>query len=320
MSVVKIDTTIANDRINDDLIQPFQLEVSSLRGRLVRLGPVLDKILNAHDYPNSVARLVTETITLSLVLSSMLKYEGIFTLQSSSDGPVSMLVTDVTTKGHVRACASFDKDRIQDTAEKDLLGKGHLAFTVDQGMHTERYQGIVSIENGSLEESIQHYFSQSEQIGTGLRMAVQAPEEGAKTGWRAGAIMLQHLPEHGEHLDHKQRKDISFKEDSTDMEEDWRRANILLDTCTAEEFLAPALDGNELLVRLFHEEGVRVYTPTHVIKKCRCSRERIEGILKTLSEEELQESAEKSKIEICCEFCNEQYLFKLDDILGARDA
>ena len=144
--------------------------------------------------------------------------------------------------------------------------------------------------------------------------------EGAKTGWRAGAIMLQHLPEHGEHLDHKQRKDISFKEDSTDMEEDWRRANILLDTCTAEEFLAPALDGNELLVRLFHEEGVRVYTPTHVIKKCRCSRERIEGILKTLSEEELQESAEKSKIEICCEFCNEQYLFKLDDILGARDA
>ncbi|MAS86425.1 MAG: molecular chaperone Hsp33 [Micavibrio sp.] len=311
--------------VNDDVVQPFQLESSSLRGRLVRLGPVLDDILGAHDYPLIVSKLVAETTTLALLLSSMLKYEGVFTLQMSSDGPVTMVVADVTTQGHVRACATFSEERLLALKKKEpsfeqLVGKGYLAFTVDQGENTERYQGIVSLEGESLLESIEHYFAQSEQIGTGLKMAIGMPPNNKKSGWRAGAIMLQHLPEHGEHLDKADRKTIDFKEDSQDMEEDWQRANILLETCTAEEFLSPSLDGNNLLMRLFHEEGVRVFTPLAIQKKCRCSLERSESVILALSEEELRNAAKEDKmIHMTCEFCSQTYDFALDKILKKKE-
>jgi molecular chaperone Hsp33 len=324
MNVIKFDDIVANDMVNDDVVQPFQLESSSLRGRLVRLGSVLDNIIVAHDYPLAVSKLVAETTTLALLLSSMLKYEGVFTLQMSSEGPVNMVVADVTTQGHVRACATFSEDKIsklkkEPTFEK-LVGKGYLAFTVDQGEHTERYQGIVSLEGDSLLESIEHYFAQSEQIGTGLKMAVGVPLKNKKTGWRAGAIMLQHLPEHGEHLDKADRKTIDFKEDSKTMEEDWQRANILLKTCTAEEFLSPSLDGNNLLMRLFHEEGVRVFTPLAVQKKCRCSQERSESVILSLSEEELRDAAEDDKmIHMTCEFCSHTYDFALNKMLKKKE-
>lgn len=314
MNIIKMDSDVANDVVNDDVIQPFQLEVSSLRGRLVRLGPVLDTIIEAHGYPRPVSHLLAETVTLTLLLSSMLKYDGVFTLQVSSEGPVRMLVADVTNKGYIRACAGFDKDSIKDTDKKeDMLGKGHIAFTVDQGQHMERYQGIVSITEGDLQKSIDHYFEQSEQIGTGLKMAIQGPT-GKAGNWRAGAIMLQHLPDEGGHLDHKDRKHISVKEDSEDMDEDWRRANILLETCTAEEFLAPALDGNELLVRLFHEEGVRVYEPTSVVMKCRCSEEKTKAVIASLSEEDKEDMADDGKISVTCEFCNSTYIYDISEL------
>ena len=305
-------------KTEDNLIQTFQLEASEIRGRAVRLGSLLNDILEPHNYPEPVAHLVAETITLALLLSSMLKYEGIFTLQTKGDGPVKMLVADVTSDGHVRGCASFDPERLQHAQEQlaaletkessqnhlaQYLGKGYIAFTVDPKANEERYQGIVELKGSSLVDCVQHYFNQSEQIGTGIKMAV------GKRGkiWRAGGIMLQHMPEAG--------KNIAGGVSNT-REDDWRRSMILLDTATEQEMLDPSLPVNDLLFRLFHEEGVRVYTPDHLIAKCRCSEERVENMLVMMQGEEVDYMAKNGKIEVKCEFCSRDYSFDLKSLKG----
>ncbi len=300
----------------DNYFQTFQLESSNIRGRIVRLGSVLDEILDAHNYPLPVSHLVAETATLSLALSSMLKYEGIFTLQAQGDGPLKMLVSDVTSSGILRACASFDEERMQHSREQLLalkttessqnhlaqyLGKGYIAFTVDQGQHTDRYQGIVELKGASLVDCVQHYFTQSEQIGTGIKMAV------GRRGnhWRAGAIMLQNMPE--QYADHAAIGNMD--------EDDWRRAMILLESCTEDEFLDPGLDTDNLLIRLFHEEGIRVYDRHDIQKGCRCAAERVENILYSMTEEDIEHMSIKGKIEMVCEFCSKVYVYKESDVL-----
>ncbi|PCJ02860.1 MAG: molecular chaperone Hsp33 [Alphaproteobacteria bacterium] len=301
----------------DNFFQIFQLEASNIRGRIIRMGSVLDDILEAHDYPLPIAHLVAETITLTLALSSMLKYEGVFTLQVQGDGPLKMLVSDVTSEGIVRACASFDTERFQNSREQiaalkttessqnhlaQYLGKGHIAFTVDQGKHTERYQGIVELKGASMVDCVQHYFVQSEQIGTGIKMAV-----GKRDGkWRAGAIMLQHMPE----------DEANMQAGAGNLDEDdWRRAMILLDSCTDDEFLTVSLDADQLLMRLFHEEGVRVYEPQDIKKGCRCYSQRVENILYSMSEDDINHMSIKGNIEMTCEFCSRIYTFDTKDIL-----
>src|SRR5436853_3899273 len=165
---------------SDDLVQPFRLDPFALRGRLVRLGPTVDRILSQHDYPDPVAAILGEAITLAIVLAGALKYEGVFTLQTKSDGPVRLIVADVSTEGAVRGYAQYDRDRLEslrlDGAGRpeispsvpELIGSGYIAFTVDQGEHTERYQGIVEIVGTTLAECAQHYFRQSEQIQAGI--------------------------------------------------------------------------------------------------------------------------------------------------------
>lgn len=305
------DDTIEVAQLIDNVIQPFQLEVSSLRGRVVRLGSTLDDILTAHDYPKPVAHLVAEIATLALLLSSMLKYDGIFTLQTKGDGPINMLVADVTSDGKVRACATFDEERVE-TARAHLsalktpegsdhhlaqfLGAGYIAFTVDQGEHMERYQGIVELQGASLVDSVRHYFNQSEQIGAAVKMAV-----GQRDGkWRGSGVMLQHMPEDD--------KNPALGETNLD-EDDWRRAMILLDSCTEDEFLDPQLDHNSLLMRLFHEEGVRVYAPIMATKECRCSAERVENMLLMMPAEDREYMHENGEISMRCEFCGTDYAF-----------
>ena len=305
-------------RADDNVIQNFKLESSYLRGRSVRLGTVLDDVLDAHAYPEPVAHLVAETMTLALLLSSMLKYEGVFTLQTKGDGPVSMLVADVTSGGQVRGCASFDAERLQhaqeqigalsavESAENHLaqyLGKGYIAFTVDQGTNTARYQGIVELKGSSLISCVQHYFNQSEQIGTGIQMAVGRRGE----SWRAGAIMLQHMPEDAKNPEAGM---------GNVREDDWRRAMILLDTCTEDELLAPNLHSNILLTRLFHEEGVRVYRPLNVVKGCRCDESKVEGIIAQLSDDDIEYMTVDGRIVMRCEFCSRDFVFDLEKIRG----
>lgn len=302
----------------DNFFQIFQLEESNIRGRVVRMGHVLDEILGAHDYPLPIAHLVAETIALSLSLSSMLKYDGVFTLQVQGDGPLKMLVSDVTSAGVVRACATFDEERFQKSREQiaelkatessqnhlaQYLGKGYIAFTVDQGKHTERYQGIVELKGSSMVDCIQHYFTQSEQIGTGIKMAV-----GKRDGkWRAGTIMLQSMPEGDEG-----KKEILGNLD----EDDWRRAMILLESCTEDELLDKGLDSNQLLLRLFHEEGVRVYGRKNIEKGCRCDAYRVENILYAMTEDDVNHMDVDGQIEMKCEFCSRAYMFKTNDVLN----
>ncbi|MCD8570791.1 MAG: Hsp33 family molecular chaperone HslO [Alphaproteobacteria bacterium] len=283
-----------------------------MRGRLVKLGKVLDDVLTPHAYPEAVAHLVAENLTLSLLLSSMLKYDGIFTLQCQGDGPVKMLAADVTSQHAVRACASFDTDRIEkisrtlngldspETSQNQLaqyLGKGYIAFTVDPANpDMERYQGIVELKGASLVDCVQHYFNQSEQIGTGIKMAV-----GKRDGkWRAAGIMLQKMPEEGGYT--------AAGHSNLD-EDDWRRAMILMDSCTDDELLSAKLHPHEVLFRLFHEEGVRVFQPYMAHKECRCSRERVENILKMMSDDDREYMKVDGEISMHCEFCGTDYVF-----------
>jgi molecular chaperone Hsp33 len=301
----------ARTRFPDDLVQPFQIEASSLRGRLARLGPVVDTILTRHAYPDAVAAMLGEAIALAVVLAGALKYDGVFTLQTKGDGPLHLLVADVTSAGAVRGYAQYDEGRLQEvlSARRSgaansvprLLGAGYIAFTVDQGEHTERYQGIVELQGASLTECAHHYFRQSEQIQAGIKTAVG--RDPVSKAWRAGGIMLQRLPSEG--LD-------TFALEA--QEDGWRRAMVLMSSSTSAELLDPTLAHNDLLFRLFHEDGVRVFDAHGLAARCRCSRERIERILRQLPPDDNAEIVKDEEIRVTCEFCNTQYAFARDEI------
>lgn len=320
---------IANDNItdntapDDNVIQPFQLETSGLRGRVVRLGTVLNDILSAHDYPAPVAHLLAETTVMSLLLGSMLKYEGIFTLQIAGDGPIKTLVSDVTSAGAVRGYAGYDHDAVAamltsgkahehgtyngfDLAQ--LAGKGYLAFTVDQGENTERYQGIVELRGAALSNSVAHYFSQSEQIETTIKVAAAYD---AASGWQAGGIIVQRMPDAGESI----QGAIPINRDTIEEKrEDWVRTHTLLQSVRDEELTSPALHSHSLLMRLFHEEGVRIFPEQTVFKQCRCSAERVQNVLHTLSEDDREHAATNGVIAMTCEFCSRTYHFSAHDL------
>ena len=297
-----------------DVIQPFQLELANVRGRAVRLARVPNDLLALHDYPPQVEQVVAEAAMIAVVLASLLKYEGIFTLQAKGNGPISLLVADVTTAGDVRAYARFEPDRLPPSGApatvSRLFGEGYLTFTVDQGEHTERYQGIVELVGDTLIQCLDHYFRQSEQLLTSVKMAVRRHPE----GWRAGAILLQRLPE-----DDALRTLKSQAED----EEDWHRANILMGTVAEVELLDRTLHLNNLLFRLFHEERIRVFAPTVVRRGCRCSETRVRRVLRSLPRAELDELKLDGEVVVTCEFCSETYRFDdraIDLLFGSGDA
>ncbi len=305
--------------IRDDLVLPFQIEASRLRGRMVKLGPALDEILTRHAYPEPVARFLAETMTLAMLLSSMLKYDGIFTLQTKGDGPISLMVADITSVGDIRAYAQFDEAALKKAADDvaiapapALLGKGHIAFTVDQGPNTERYQGIVELYGKTLADCVQHYFRQSEQIDTGLTVSVdqETLPDGSKGAWRAGGIMVQRLPQ-----DPTEHVLGSGDEDA------WRRAMVLMASATGDELLDPGLAASDLLFRLFHEDGVRVWQPKGLRFGCRCSRERVSDMLSSLPRDEVQSlKIDDGRVEVVCQFCSTAYHFDdadLDRVYGA---
>src|SRR6516165_3795389 len=177
----------------DDAILPFAVKALDLRGRIVRLGAAVDTILSGHDYPAPVAKLLGEAIVLTVMLGSALKFDGRFILQTQADGPVRMLVVDFVSPGRVRACARFDQQELARAIEEGrdspgaLLGTGHLAMTIDQGPGMNRYQGLVGLTGGSLEEAAHEYFLRSEQIPIRVRLAVaeelRASADGPNHRW-----------------------------------------------------------------------------------------------------------------------------------------
>lgn len=307
----------------DDVAVPFTLEKLDSRGRVVKLGDALDAIIKRHNYPEPVARLLGEAVTLAALIGSSLKFEGRFILQSRTDGPVNLLVVDFDTPDGLRAYARFDADALEEanktgkTSPAELLGKGILAMTVDQGVHMDRYQGIVALEgHEGLEEVAHTYFLQSEQIPTRVRLAVAQLSERGRPGarWRAGGVLLQHLPESGISKQADLPGDGDFENEATadkDFVEDngWTEAKILLDTLTDAELADPELSSERMLFRLFHETGVRMFEPQLLVDRCTCNAERVEQMIFDFTPEDRADMVVDGQIEVVCEFCSTHYHF-----------
>lgn len=309
----------ANDPgIADDQTLPFFLRNATVRGRLVRLGPSFDTIVTRHGYPEPVAALLGEALAVAAALAGALKFEGVFTLQAKGDGAVRMLVADVTHAGHMRGYAQVDDDKLPKGpvagAERvsALLGKGYLAFTVDQGADMDRYQGIVELQPGGLDESVRHYFRQSEQIDTGLKLAAQRTAR----GWRAGALLLQRLPkEGGTDLARTLLADPESDAAAQASADEWDHLMALTGTVSDIELTDPQLASDDLLFRLFHEEeGARLGDPHRLQDKCRCSRGRVARVLLSLPVEDREHLRVDGVVSATCEFCSTRYLFNDADL------
>lgn len=288
-----------------DVAIGFALPGRHARGRLVRLGPVLDEVLSAHAYPAPIARVLSEALVLTGLLGAMLKDAGgQLTLQAQTEaGIIDLLVADYRD-GELRGYVRFDRERLAEAAAlpslADLFGKGYLAITFDQAVSNERYQGIVPLEGGSLAEAAQHFFSQSEQIPSLVRLAVD------DTGHVAGGILLQHLPE-GE----EGRERLHTRLDHPE----WDHVRILAETIRDGELVDKALPLDTLLWRLFHdEEEVRVLATQALTRGCRCSADYIQSVIARFAPEERAEMVDADGvIKVDCEFCSRVFPIRLSD-------
>lgn len=301
----------------DDAVLPFEVDALDLRGRLTRLGPTLDDILHKHDYPPAVGKLLGEAIVLTTLLGSSLKFDGRFILQTRTDGPVSFLIVDFKAPDRLRAYARYDATRLNEGLDSGaLLGKGHLAMTIDQGPDMSRYQGLVALHGGGLEDAAHEYFLRSEQIPTRVRLAVGEEwrgGDGGKRRWRAGGMLLQFLPKAPERARQADLHPGDAPEGTVvhEVPEDdaWVEGQSLIGTVEDVELLDPDLSGERLLYRLFHERGVRVFAPLPLRAQCSCSREAVSSMLKSFSPNERADMVKDGKVVVTCEFCSSVYEF-----------
>jgi len=305
----------------DDSVLPFAVAALDLRGRIVRLGPALDAILTRHAYPEPVARLLGEAAALTVLIGTALKFEGRFQLQTRTDGVVDMLVVDFDSPDRMRAFARFDSARLSapgGAGGDALLGRGHIALTIEQSTATARYQGVAPIEGGSLEEGARLYFQQSEQIPTFIRLAAGQVVTPMGAHWRAGGLLAQFLPQSEErrriadfhpgdapegHVGHQWAED-----------EAWIEAQALAATVEDHELLDPSLSSEDLAYRLFHERGVAAFPAQAVRDSCRCSNERVEAMLRSFTPQERGDMIDDDGlISVTCEFCSTVRRFKPSD-------
>jgi molecular chaperone Hsp33 len=306
--------------ITDNFIQPFQLENIAARGRMVRLGKVVEDVLGNHDYPEPVALLLGELLALAALVSGALKFDGVFTVQAKGDGPVKTLVADINTDGNMRGYAQFDEERLdaelrgadpdgwRDCPVPRLLGAGYLAFTVDQGPDTERFQGIVELVGAQLADSAHNYIRQSEQLDAVVLLAsgiVPGPTGGAE--WRAGGVMIQRLPNKGRRL-------LSGETRDDKDEDDWVRAVALMSSTSQDELLNVALHPHDLLYRLYYEDGVRVFESRSLAMFCRCTQEKVVGMLQSFPRTEIEQMTVDDEVVVTCEFCGLNYKFDQTDL------
>src|ERR1700738_139871 len=303
----------------DDAVLPFEVAELDLRGRLTRLGPGLDDLLAKHDYPPAVGKLLGEAIVLTTLLGSSLKFDGRFILQTQTDGPGSFLIVDFQAPDRLRAYARFDAARLKEGLDSGaLLGKGHLAMTIDQGPDMSRYQGMVALDGGSLEDAAHEYFLRSEQIPTRVRLAVGEEWRGGEGGgpkhrWRAGGILLQSLPKAPERARQADLHPGDAPEGSVThaVEEDdaWVEGQSLISTVQDIELIDPDLSGGGLLYRLFHERGVRVFPPLPLRAQCSCSRDAVASMLASFAPKDRADMVKDGKVVVTCEFCSSVYQF-----------
>lgn len=307
----------------DDTVLPFQLDRSDIRGRVARLDGVLDRVLAQHDYPPQVEALVAEAALLTALIGQTIKLRWKLSLQIRGDGPIRIIATDYfgpTDDGkpaRIRAWASFDRARL-DPARRpfDQMGRGYFAILIDQGPGTAPYQGITPLVGGSLSACAETYFAQSEQLPTRFALTFgQSILASGRRGWRAGGVMLQHMPEASAHVARDggsgeggllSASDILHGDD----EENWTRANLLLDTVEEIELVGPEVQPTELLVRLFHDEGPRVFDAQPVAFGCTCSADKVRQSLSIYSAKDIAHMTTPEGIVTAdCQFCGAHYEF-----------
>ena len=306
--MTKIMTDISENPIFENSVTVFQLDGQPVRGRAVTMGSALNKALGTR-YPDVVARLLGEAMLISAIVAQSLKFDGRLVIQchGTNKGVVSLLMRDCTTVGRVRGYARWDEASLKELkldnrnpGAEDLLGGGTFSMTIDQGPDMDQYQGLSAIEGARLSDCAEHYFKQSEQIPTEIRLVCgQLQEPGKDPVWRGGGVMIQKIAE-----------DVT----RGDTVEAWDTARALFQTLSDAELLDPELSQNDLLYRLFHEDGVRVVETSPIEAKCKCSRERLENTLKSFEKEALADMAENGVIDANCEFCDTTYEFAIADL------
>ena len=301
------------DKMTDNEVTVFQLDGQPVRGRAVHLGEALNDALTGPEgeprYPDEISRLLGEAMLIGALVTQALKFEGRLVVQchGTNDGAVSLLMADCTTDGAIRGYARWDEAKLKETkldnrnpGAETLLGGGTFSMTIDQGPDMDQYQGLAAIQGERLSDCAQHYFEQSEQIPTQIRLAVgQVQEAGSEPSWRGGGMMIQKIA------------DDSARGDT---QEAWDTARSLFGTLSDAELIDPDLSQNRLLFRLFHEDGVRIVETHKVSGQCRCSRERLENTLKSFERDALEDMAEDGTIKANCEFCATDYIFKLSEL------
>ncbi len=290
----------AQPPLTDDLLAAFQIEGWPVRGRIVRLSAVVDEILTRHDYPEAVANLLGEACALAALVGSSLKFQGRLIVQAQGDGPVAYVVCDYDSDGSLRGYCRYDADRVAEASTgfvrpgaRTLLGEGVFVMTIDQGPDMERYQGITAIEGETLALCAEQYFAQSEQTPTRVRLAVAQLAVDGGFVWRGGGMLLQNIAE----------------DDARGSTQDaWERAEALFETLGEDELVDPLVAPEVLLFRLFHEDGVRLFEPRALRAFCRCSHDRIVGVLRSFPAEERRDMVEPDgKIRVTCEYCSRVY-------------
>lgn len=297
--------------VSDDLAAAFQIEGWPVRGRLVRLGAAIDKILAAHAYPEPVAALLGEACALAALIGSSLKFDGRLMVQAQGDGPVRYVVADYGTDGTLRGYCRYDADEVAGASKgfarpgaQTLLGKGVFVMTLDRGPDFERTQGITPIEGESLSLCAEHYFEQSEQVPTKVRLAVGSVITDAGTQWRAGGAMIQI---------------IAGDEARGSTEEVWDRTRALFGTLADDELIDPTISAETLLFRLFHEDGVRLEGAKALTAVCRCSKGRIAAVLASFDPAERADMVEDDgQIRVTCEYCATVYELTPDEIVAEQ--
>jgi len=292
----------------DDIIAPFSLDNSPVRGRVVRLGAgALDPILRRHDYPWPVALLLGEALALAALVGSLLKADGRLVVQAQGEGPVTLLVAEHGAgglRGYARLADGAAETLAAATsrmAPAALLGAGSLTLTLDLGAGHQPYQGIVALEGDTLAQCAERFFAESEQTDTAIRLAVgEVLTADAPPSWRAGGVLLQR---------------IAGDAARGDTLEDWRRATILFATVRDEEILDPAIGADRLLYMLFHEEGARMGEATVLNDRCSCNAERLTALMTQFPQEELRDLVEPDgALHAKCQFCAREYVIPPESV------
>lgn len=287
----------------DDVVLPFQVADTAVRGRVVRLAGAIDEILSVHGFSDPLSELLGEAVSLVAMMGASLKFDGKLIFQAQGNGPVSLIVADYTAGGNLRATAKTSAESLP-RGSRALLGDGSIVMTIDQGPDMDRYQGVTPLEGESLAEVAAAYFAQSEQIPTIVKLSVgriHIPGEGEH--WRAGGLMAQFVPQEG-----GGERGVAAALAGEDRET-WERAQAFIETVQPDELLDPQISAETLLYRLFHEDGVRVFDPSPLQAACSCNAEKISAVLSRYSEDDLRDMVEDGSITVTCEFCRKDYRF-----------